>query len=193
MNGPAGGTDGKSMTRRVGSPLARLAFLTALAASVLAFAAPAQATVRLMSADTLETAVVKRINEVRAAHGLRKLRVSYRLSRAGTWHAESMAKRGFFSHDWYTGAPYSRWIRWFYPGPGYSSWQAGENLFWAAPDTRARRVVRAWMQSPGHRANILRPGWRHIGVGAKRARSPIGVFAGTGTIVVVAAEFGRRS
>ena len=171
----------------------RTVLLFALAASALVLAAPATAGVRVMNANSLEAAVVARINTVRASHGLVKLRTAPRLKSAATKHSASMASRGFFSHSWANGAPFERWIGRFWPGPGYSSWSAGENLFWASPDTSARAVVAAWMASPGHRANILNAGWRQLGVGAVRASNPVGVFRGNGRVVLVAAEFGRRS
>lgn len=172
--------------------LRRLAAFAAVGAALLAVPAPAGATT-LANADTLETAVFKRINYVRASHGLRKLGAAQRLKTAGTKHAANMALKGYFSHSWSTGASFGKWIQWYYPGPGYSSWEAGENLFWATPSTTARAVVRAWMRSSGHRANILRPAWRQLGVGSVAASNPISPWGAYDRVVLVAAEFGRRS
>ena len=47
----------------------------------------------------------------------------------------------------------------------YSAW--GENVAMGYPSPRS--VVRAWMRSAGHRANILNPAFRHVGVGLRRA------------------------
>jgi uncharacterized protein YkwD len=61
----------------------------------------------------------------------------------------------------------------------------GENLAWGTgPYASARHIVASWMGSPGHRANLLRPGWRRIGIGAVR-----GTFMGYPGATVVTADF----
>jgi uncharacterized protein YkwD len=168
----------------------------ATVAFVGAEAAPA-ATVS--SRDTLETALVKRVNAVRAARGLPRLRVVPRLAKAATRHAGSMAGVSYFRHELYAPSesriwtPFASWIRWFYPGPGYRSWSAGENLAWGTPDLTARKTVRRWLASPRHRANLLARGWRNLGVAAVHVRSPGGYFRAWNDVTIVAAEFGRRS
>ncbi len=141
---------------------------------------------------TLEAAVVKRINTIRTNRGLSRLRVIPRLAAAATSHTTVMAVHGYCDHDWWDGTPMSTWIRWFYPGPGYSSWAAAENLYWSSWHPTARRVVRWWMNSPTHRANILGR-WRHIGASAIRVRNPTGAFRRYSAVTIVAVEFGRRS
>ena len=66
------------------------------------------------------------------------------------------------------------------PAPGYSSWSAGENLAWGAPSLSASGTVSRWMASSGHRANILNPRWRNIGVGAVQVRDPRGYYGSLG-------------
>jgi uncharacterized protein YkwD len=104
-----------------------------------------------------------------------------------------MARHGYFAHRWSNGDSFGMWIRRFWPGPGYRSWSAGENLYWEGPSTTARRIVRAWMHSPGHRRNLLSGDWRRVGVGAVKVTNPIGAYAGVPTAFIVAAEYGRRS
>ena len=174
-------------------PARKAGLLAAVVASFLSVPAPSGAAVTLVDKDALEDAVTSRINTIRAANGLRKLTGATRLKTAGTKHVKNMALNGYFSHSWSSGATFTTWIRWFWPGPGYTSWSAGENLFWASPDATAREVVRAWMTSAGHRANILDRRWRQVGVGAVLANDAGGAYAGTGTAALVAAEFGRRS
>ena len=140
----------------------------------------------------LESAVVKRINTIRANRGLSRLRVIPRLKKAATSHTTVMAKYGYCGHDWWDGTPIATWIRWFYPGPGYSSFATGENLYASTSRPTARRVVRWWMSSPGHRSNILGR-WRHIGASAVRIRNPTGTLSRYSAITIVAVEFGRRS
>lgn len=178
----------------------KIALLGAVAACVLAAPAPGTAAtstststaLTITHANTLEGAVTYRINRVRAARGLRKLRTNSRLTTAATVHATSMGTLGYFSHD-LNGVGFGTWIKLYYPGPGYTSWQAGENLYWAAPSPTARAVVRAWMNSTSHRQNLLRSSWRQVGLSAVTVRNPLGVYAGTGTVTIVVAEFGRRS
>ncbi|HVS09186.1 MAG TPA: CAP domain-containing protein [Planctomycetota bacterium] len=178
--------------------------LTALAAAALELLAlslaPAASAARVVSEKpTLERNVVARINAVRKNHGLRPLRVVPRLVEAADRHAGSMARASYFRHELFTPSrprtwtPFGTWIRWFWPGPGYSSWSAGENLAWGAPGITATQTVSRWMQSPGHRANILHPSWRNIGLGAVHVQDPTGYYGSWDTVTIVVAEFGRRS
>src|ERR671922_1860534 len=136
---------------------------------------------------------------LRASYGLRELSVSSRLTGAASRHADSLASAGYFRHELYTPTrsvrwtPYGTWIRWYYPGPGFSSWSAGENLAWGAPDLASRSAVTRWMASPGHRENLLAPGWRQVGVAIVHASNPIGYFGTWEDVTIVIAEFGRRS
>ena len=171
----------------------------ALVAALAAFAAlatapaPAGAATEITAAKRLEAAVLKRMNAVRKAHGRNPLRAAKRLNRAGRAHTVNMARHGYFAHRWSNGDRYGRWIRRFWPGPDYRSWSAGENLYWEGPSTTARRVVRAWMRSPGHRRNLLSRDWRRVGVGAVRVDDPTGTYSVVPTAFIVAAEYGHRS
>jgi uncharacterized protein YkwD len=142
-----------------------------------------------------EPRLVTRINAVRANHGLSALKQSDLLTHAAQRHATNMAWKGYFKHDfkkrgnWYG---FGTWIRWFWPGPGYTSWTAGENLAWGTPDLSPRKTVTMWMNSPGHRANLL-GAWTRVGVGIVHISSPGGYFKAYPDVTIVAAEFGRRS
>lgn len=177
----------------------RFVLAAALAASLVAWAPPAAGAATVTEKNALETALVTRINKVRASRGLRKLRVISRLANAGERHARSMGGVSYFRHELYTPSlpqdwtSFGRWIRWYFPGPGYRSWSAGENLAWGAPDLTARQTVNRWLASPGHRANLLAPGWRNLGVAAVHVVNPSGYFGGWDEVTIVAAEFGRRS
>jgi uncharacterized protein YkwD len=172
-------------------------FVASLA--LVALGAPASASALTVSdRDTLEKSIVERVNAVRRSHGLRPLRVASRLADAADRHAASMAAASYFRHELY--APtratnwlsFGTWIRWFWPGPGYSSWSAGENLAWGAPSITASQTVSRWLASPGHRANLLNPSWRHIGVGAVHVGDPRGYYSYWDDVSIVAAEFGSR-
>jgi len=174
----------------------RRSTILALLAAVAAFGAtpaPAAAAAEVTAVNKLEYAVIKRMNTVRKAHGRSPLRAATRLNRAGHRHVVNMARNGYFAHRWSNGDPFGTWIRRYWPGSGYRSWSAGENLYWEGPSTTARRVVRAWMRSPGHRRNLLSREWRRVGVGAVKVTNPTGAYSGVPTAFVVAAEYGSRS
>ena len=163
--------------------------------AALVLAAPAGA-LTLSQHDTAEGKLVHRINHVRANHGLEPLHVVRRLQRAATRHSNSMVKVGYFRHElrykgvWKT---FGTWIRWYWPGPGYTSWSAGENLAWGAPGLGVRKTVTLWMHSPGHRANMLNTDWNRIGVSIAHAADPVGYFKDFASVTVVTADFGSRS
>jgi uncharacterized protein YkwD len=173
--------------------------LLALSLALVALASPAVAGARTIShRDSLEASVVSRINAVRRSHGLRPLRVAPRLADAAERHTSSMATESYFLHELYTPGRADRWtsfgtwIRWFWPGPGYSSWSAGENLAWGAPGISSSQTVSRWLASPGHRANILNSGWRFVGVAAVHVGQPRGYYRSWDDVTIVAAEFGAR-
>jgi uncharacterized protein YkwD len=148
-----------------------LAGLAALA--VAAVAAPAgQAATARQSERTLLHAV----NEVRVDHGLRPLRVDTTLVRAARGHSATLIRRDVLDH----GALGERLAGYGARGPLF-----GENLAWGKGSAAtARGIVRRWLASPGHRANLLRPGWTRIGIGAST-----GTFRGHGGATVVTADF----
>ena len=182
--------------RGAGGQLLALAaiFVVFLVSSATASAGSPVVTAR----DAYEPGLVYRINQVRTARGLRPLRVADALTKAATRHGNSLSSVGYFRHDLYTPAravtwtPFSAWVRWYWPGPGYTSWSAGENLAWGSPDLSPRATIRAWMNSPTHRANLLGR-WRNVGVSVVHVTGPVGYFGSWGEVTVVAAEFGRRS
>jgi len=172
--------------------LRKVALVSALLV-LFAVPAPAQAGVRLLAADPIESAVVRKVNQVRRSHGLRALRAVPVLKRAATDHSVNMAQHGYFTHDWSNGAHFGRWITRYWPGPGrYRSWSVGENLYWRGPSITAGLVVRAWLNSPPHRRNLLNRTWRFVGVGAVQMLNPVGAYAGIPTPTLVAAEYGQR-
>jgi uncharacterized protein YkwD len=72
------------------------------------------------------------------------------------------------------------------------SWTAGENLAWAAPDATPAQVVNWWMNSPGHRANIL-GAWNRVGVAIIRVSNPGGFYRAYPQVTIVVADFGKRT
>jgi uncharacterized protein YkwD len=146
---------------------------------------------RLTTAKPLEVALLAGVNELRQARGLAPLRPSPQLAAAAAAHSRAMATRGFFSHTSADGTPFSRRVASFYRPAGFSRWAVGENLLWSSGNLAADKALRMWMQSPGHRQNLLSPRWREVGLAAVQAESAPGTFGGR-TVVVVTADFGAR-
>ena len=141
--------------------------------------------------QTLERDVLARINAQRGSRALRPLRISRGLDAAAAYHSREMGTQGFFEHESLNGAPFWKRIERFYPmGPG--TWTVGENIFWESPDSSAASTVREWMASPPHRANILAPEWRDIGIGAVHLATARGTYGGR-AVTIVTADFGARS
>jgi uncharacterized protein YkwD len=140
----------------------------------------------------LGSGLVAQVNALRLGHGLVPLRVSPSLRAAANVHSTQMARLGYFSHDSANGSSFSSRIATFYPARGYRSWTVGENLLWASPDIGALRALKMWLASPPHRANLLNPRWREIGLVAVHARSAPGVY-GNAPTTIVTADFGTRS
>ena len=106
-----------------------------------------------------ERAVVSLVNEIRAQYGLSALTLDESLCRYARVKSQDMQQNGYFSHESPTyGSPFDM-MRSF--GISYS--YAGENI--AMGYSSAQSVVEAWMNSAGHRANILSANFTYIGVG----------------------------
>ena len=102
------------------------------------------------------------INAQRARSGAQPLAPNALLQRAAELHSLDMAKRKFFEHATPDGVePAERIMR-----QGYPPILVGENLAWGETGkSTPAEIVSLWMKSPGHRANILQPGYREIGIG----------------------------
>jgi uncharacterized protein YkwD len=150
------------------------------------------ATTSPVARNALGRNVVGELNRVRAAHGLGALRPTRALIASARRHSAQMGARGFFDHNSADGTPFWRRIERFYGGRGFSSWEVGENIFWQSPSSiGAAAVVRSWMGSSSHRANMLSNSWRDVGVGAVSLRNAPGVFGGS-AVTIVTVDFGKR-
>jgi len=173
--------------------MTRSAILALVLAAALLAAAPASTAPQAAQRDTsLERAVVEAVNGVRAAHGLRPLTVSRGLRAAAYGHTNALAAAGLFQHESPDGTSFDRRIRRAYPTRGFSSWSVGENLVFGSAPFSAAEAVRAWLESPPHRRNLLSRSWREIGVGAVVAQNAGGEY-GDEPVVLVTADFGARS
>ena len=110
-------------------------------------------------ASNFESEVIRLVNAERAKYGLSELKEDWQLSRVARYKSEDMRENKYFSHISPTyGSPFEM-IKNF--GIPYKS--AGENI--AKGQKTPAAVVNAWMNSSGHRKNILSTSFTHIGVG----------------------------
>jgi uncharacterized protein YkwD len=112
-----------------------------------------------ISPAAFEQRVIELINVERTKRGLPALGFDDKLTLAARAHSQDMADKGFFSHTGSNGSNPGDRIS----ATGYDWSTYGENI--AAGYTTPESVVRGWMESPGHRANILNRDVRELGVG----------------------------
>ncbi|HYX84665.1 MAG TPA: CAP domain-containing protein [Gaiellaceae bacterium] len=146
----------------------------------------------LSPASGLQAALLGQVNALRERRGLSRVRLSTALDAAASGHSVQMARLGYFSHNSANGTSFSGRIARYYPARGYRSWSVGENLLWASPEIGAARALRLWLSSPEHRAILLSPRWRDIGLSAVHSTSAPGVYRGS-PVTIVTADFGARS
>lgn len=140
---------------------------------------------------TLESLLLREVNAVRRSRGLSPLRSSSRLERAALAHTHSMLTLGYLAHRSFDGTSFSARVKRFYPERG-KGWTVGENIaMFGGVMPSAKQVVGAWLASPGHRANLLRPFFRDAGFAVLQHPSPGGVFEGAPTVLVTL-DLGRR-
>ena len=141
---------------------------------------------------SVELRTLDRINAVRAQHGLRRLSLDGALSHAATAHGQQMLSDGYFSHATAVGVDFSRRIAYYYPAGNARLYGVGENILYTEGAVDAFGIVSRWMESPGHRENLLSPSWRQLGISVLTVGSAHGVFRG-GPATVVTVDFGVRA
>ena len=138
--------------------------------------------------DLIRAAIVCLHNQTRAGAGLGTLAENGALATAGLGHSDDMVDRGYFDHFTPEGGAFDERIL----AAGYAGandgWTLGENLAWGTGElSTPAGLMRSWMNSPGHRANILKGAYREIGIGL-RLGTPTGSIEG----LTVSVEFGAR-
>ena len=147
-----------------------IVFVAVFSVFVLAAAAGAS------TSTGASTSLMQAVNQTRAAHGLRPLRLDTNLVRAAESHSVEMLRGNVFSHGDFQG----RMVAFHVRGPA-----AGENLAWGSGSyAQPSSIIAEWLASPEHRANLLRAGWTRVGIGLVR-----GTFLGNGGATVVTADF----
>lgn len=112
--------------------------------------------------QSFETEVTRLINIERTKNGLQALTTNWQLARVARYKSQDMIDKNYFSHTSPTyGSPFNMMENF---GLRFSA--AGENI--AYGQRTPQEVVNAWMNSPGHRANILSPAYTQTGVGAAK-------------------------
>ena len=110
-----------------------------------------------------EADVLAMINAERVQHGCKPLRVEARLSEAAERQSRGMAERHYFSHNAPDGSTPGRRVK----DTGYVYQMVGENIEINSDDPDA--VVSTWMNSPGHRQNILMCAFKETGIAMYQA------------------------
>jgi uncharacterized protein YkwD len=130
------------------------------------------------------------INGVRRAHHLRPVRAERHLRAAALQHADDMAARDYFGHVSPGGSTMEARVR----GAGYlrrvREWWLGEALAWGDGGAGTpRAILSGLLNSPPHRAILLDPAFRDLGIGVARG-APAPGRRGTAALTV-ALDFGR--
>jgi uncharacterized protein YkwD len=123
------------------------------------------------------------MNAARRAQGLRPLRLHNALTRAAAAHGRRLAQSGQFGHANAEGSASER-IRRYYKGSA-----VGEAIAWRESELSPEQTVAGWLASAVHRAILLHPSFRHVGIAVFRVPSAPGVYGGLDATIVVA-DFG---
>jgi uncharacterized protein YkwD len=187
-----GGTDADALSVDVRG--AKTVIAVALVALVGALAAPAahsgQAANRV-ALTSLESGVLTDLNRIRAQHGLQPVKISAPLTASAAQHSKEMGADGYFEHSSHDGTEFWKRIDRFYGQNGYGYWSVGENLLWSSPNVDPAGALQLWMNSPEHRANILSPRWREIGISAVHFAAAPGTYKGL-EVTIITTDFGVR-
>ncbi len=113
----------------------------------------------------MEEQIRQRINEIRQEQGLTELQANAKLAEVARRYSQQMAEQDFFSHTSPTGDTPAQRVQ----AAGIMYRMVGENLFKSTNIPQpVNAAVEGWMDSPGHRENILRSQYRETGIGVWR-------------------------
>ena len=137
--------------------------------------------------DAVRTAIHRLHNQIRAKSGLPLLKENAKLARP-LGHSTDMVAQGYFDHSDKFGSTFVDRIL----GAGYAKriegWSLGREPRLGYRRARhPRRVMHAWLNWPGHKANILKKAYREIGIGIR-----LGVPSDGGVGVTITADFGAK-
>lgn len=124
-------------------------------------------TIPAVTTTTQENEVIRLVNIERSKAGLQQLKTNWQLSRVARYKSADMANKGYFSHNSPTyGTPFQMMESF---GLRFSA--AGENI--AYGQRTPAEVMRDWMNSSGHRNNILSRSFTEIGVGLAKNKNGV--------------------
>jgi cysteine-rich secretory family protein len=152
---------------------------------------PVDSQVTALNEAQMESSLTCLINDERTSNGLAPVAPNNDLRQAALSHSNEMIEKSYFEHTSPSGLTFIDRIESTGYMNGARSWVVGENLVWGTGRlSTPQALVTAWMNSPPHRENLLRPAFREIGVAAL-AGTPISSSDLTG--VTVSSEYGYRS
>jgi hypothetical protein len=161
-------------------PYLPMAFIVGLGVMVNTFWGTIQQSVLSYATNMSISGLLQETNQERIAGGLGNLALNAKLNQAAQTKANDMAARDYWSHNTPEGNP--PWV--FISNAGYDYQTAGENLAYGF-DSSTEAVV-GWMNSPGHKANIMNTGYTEVGFGIADTAS----YQGTGEQTIVVAMYG---
>lgn len=161
-------------------PYLPLAFIVGLGLLANTFWGAMQQAILGYATNTSISGLVEQTNSERANGGLSSLSINSKLNQAAQAKANDMAARNYWSHNTPEGNP--PWV--FFSNAGYDYKAAGENLAYGF-DSSGETVV-AWMNSPGHRANIMNGDFTEVGFGMANVEN----YQDTGPQTIVVALYG---
>jgi uncharacterized protein YkwD len=139
--------------------------------------------------DVIRAAVLCLHNQIRAQHNLPLLRDNVKLRKAAVGHSVDMVDEGYFDHTTPSGDTFVDRILGAKYAKQTDGWTLGENLAWGTGDlSTPAGVMQAWMNSAGHKANILKRSYREVGIGIR-----LGVPTDAGVGATFTADFGAKS
>lgn len=161
-------------------PYLPLAIIVGLGVLVNSFWGTIQQTILGYATNTSISGLVEETNIQRAGGGLAGLSINSKLNAAAQAKANDMAARNYWSHNTPEGNP--PWV--FFSNAGYEYKAAGENLAYGFDSSNT--TVVAWMNSPGHRANIMNGTYTEVGFGIANVEN----YQDSGQQTVVVAMYG---
>ena len=169
----------------------RLLCICALGAALCAPVAGASTQHSVVTLSSLNAGVLAQLNVIRTEHHLARLKVNVGLTKSAAEHSTEMTEDGYFAHTSAGGGAFWKRLLQYYPQLPMKSWAVGENLLWTSGTLNPQQALALWMASPEHRANILNPTWRDIGVSSVSATDAPGTYDGQ-NVIVITTDFGVR-
>jgi uncharacterized protein YkwD len=138
--------------------------------------------------EVVRAAILCLHNRIRSQKGLPLLRDNTRLRKAAVGHSSAMVNQGYFDHTSPDGGTFVDRILDARYARSDDAWSLGENLAWGTGElSTADGIMNAWMNSSGHKANILKKAYREVGIGIR-----LGVPSDEAVGATVTADFGVK-